>query len=130
MAKKLEGFEKVVQTKIGTCTYHFALYEDGTEYKEGDKILVSGQYKGVTVIEKILSKEECEAIFAKNIISEVICKVNTSAYDERVRVREEKEKLKKEMDKLVKALEEDRKYEIFADKSPELAAMLERYKEL
>lgn len=33
---KLEGFSKVAVVKYGCCSYFFAIYDDGNDYKAGD----------------------------------------------------------------------------------------------
>lgn len=45
MAKtKLEGFSRVAVLKFGASyPYYFALYDDGTDYKIGDMVVVSGE---------------------------------------------------------------------------------------
>lgn len=78
---KLEGYKAVAVTKEGCYEkkYFYAVYDDGKVYVAGDKIVVSGANKGILTIEAILTPEECD----KNITAEVICKVDTSAYDKR-----------------------------------------------
>ena len=78
---KLEGYKAVAVTKEGRYgkKYSYAIYDDGEVYKAGDKIVVSGSNKDILTIEEILTPEECNI----NITAEVICKVDTSAYDKR-----------------------------------------------
>lgn len=122
----LKGYYAVAETKQGNCYYHYAIYDDGNTYKVGDKVIVSGRCGDVLEIINILSPEEV----ITNICAEVICKVDTTAYDERVENREKADKLKKEMDKMIKAMDESKKYEMYAEESPELAEMLNEYKSL
>lgn len=42
MATKLAGFNKVAAIKQGYGTYHFAIYDDGFDYKPCDTVIVSG----------------------------------------------------------------------------------------
>lgn len=95
---KLEGYKAVAVTKEGYYEkkYLYAIYSDGETYKAGDKIVVSGANKGVLTIEEILTPEECNT----SITAEVICKVDTLAYDKRVEERKEKAERKKEADKI------------------------------
>lgn len=97
---KLEGYYAVAGTKEGCYEkkYFYAIYDDGKVYATGDKIVVSGANKGILTIEEILTPDECNA----NITAEVICKVDTSAYDKRVEERKEKAERKKEADKIKK----------------------------
>ena len=110
-----------------------SLYDDGKVYVAGDKIVVSGANKGILTIEAILTPEECD----KNITAEVICKVDTSAYDKRVEERKEKaerkkeaDKIKKQMDKMIAEMDQAKRYEMYASDNPELAEKLKAYKEL
>lgn len=132
---KLEGYYAVAGTKEGCYgkKYFYAIYDDGKTYKAGDKIVVSGANKGVLTIEEILTPEECNV----SITAEVICKVDTSAYDKRVEERKEKaerkkeaDKIKKQMDKMITEMDQTKRYEMYASDNPELAEKLKAYKEL
>lgn len=132
---KLEGYKAVAVTKEGCYEkkYFYAVYDDGKVYVAGDKIVVSGANKGILTIEAILTPEECD----KNITAEVICKVDTSAYDKRVEERKEKaerkkeaDKIKKQMDKMIAEMDQAKRYEMYASDNPELAEKLKAYKEL
>lgn len=132
---KLEGYKAVAVTKEGCYEkkYFYDVYDDGKVYVAGDKIVVSGANKGILTIEAILTPEECD----KNITAEVICKVDTSAYDKRVEERKEKaerkkeaDKIKKQMDKMITEMDQTKRYEMYANDNPELAEKLKAYKEL
>ena len=132
---KLEGYKAVAVTKEGCYgkKYSYAIYDDGEVYKAGDKIVVSGSNKDILTIEEILTPEECN----RNITAEVICKVDTSAYDKRVEERKEKaerkkeaDKIKKQMDKIITEMDQTKRYEMYANDNPELAEKLKAYKEL
>ena len=132
---KLEGYKAVAVTKEGCYgnKYYYAIYSDGEIYKVGDKIVVSGANKDILTIEEILTPEECN----RNITAEVICKVDTSAYDKRVEERKEKaerkkeaDKIKKQMDKMITEMDQTKRYEMYANDNPELAEKLKVYKEL
>ena len=132
---KLEGYKAVAVTKEGCYgkKYSYAIYSDGETYKVGDKIVVSGANKDILTIEEILTPEECNV----NITAEVICKVDTLAYDKRVEERKEKaerkkeaDKIKKQMDKMITEMDQTKRYEMYASDNPELAEKLKAYKEL
>ena len=132
---KLEGYKAVAVTKEGCYgkKYSYAIYDDGKVYKAGDKIVVSGLNKDILTIEEILTPEECNA----SITAEVICKVDTSAYDKRMEERKEKaeckkeaDKIKKQMDKMITEMDQTKRYEMYANYNPELAEKLKVYKEL
>lgn len=132
---KLEGYYAVAGTKEGYYgkKYFYAIYDDGKTYKAGDKIVVSGANNGVLTIEEIITPDECN----RNITAEVICKVDTSAYDKRVEERKEKaerkkeaDKIKKQIDKMITEMDQTKRYEMYANDNPELAEKLKAYKEL
>lgn len=131
---KLTGYYAVAVIEEVTCCckkdYYYAVFDDGNTYKAGDQVLVSGCNKDVLTIKEILTVPEAEAKFNKNITSEIICRVDTSAYDQRVENRKKAEKLKKDMDAVIKQMDVTKKYEMYATENPELAALLNQYKEL
>lgn len=131
---KLTGYYAVAVIEEGTgcCKkdYYYAIFNDGSTYKAGDQVLVSGCNKDVMTIKEILTVPEAEAGFTKNITAEIICRVDTSAYDQRVENRKKAEKLKKDMDAVIKQMDVTKKYEMYAAENPELAALLDQYKEL
>lgn len=127
--KKLAGYKAVAVIKLGGCDYHFAIYDDGNIYNPGDKIIVSGN-SSLFTIDEIMSPEEASERFNKNITAEVICKIDTTSYDKRVEKRKEAEKLKKEMDKIIKEIDETKRCEMYTSESPELKEMYKKYREL
>lgn len=131
---KLTGYYAVAVIEEVTCCckkdYYYAVFDDGNTYKAGDQVLVSGCNKDVLTIKEILTVPEAEAKFNKNITSEIICRVDTSAYDQRVENRKKAEKLKKDMDAVIKQMDVTKKYAMYAAENPELAALLDQYKEL
>ena len=131
---KLEGYKAVAVTKEDYYgnKYFYAIFDDGETYKVGDKIVESVN-KDIFTIWKILSPEECNA----NITREVICKIDTSAYDKRVKERKEKAerkkeagKIKKQMDEMITEMNQTKYYEMYARGNSELAEKLKVYKEL
>ena len=132
MTSKLTGYKQVAEIKQMGKSYYYAIYDDGRRYSPGDEVLVSGAARGkIQTIESILDLEEALSRMGnKNITAEIISYVDTSAYDERVKRREEAEKLKKDMDKVIKQMEENNKYEMYAEKNPELKEMFNAYKAL
>ena len=129
---KLTGYKQVAAIKQQYGTYYYAIYDDGRKYYPGDKVIVSGTANGmVHTISEIITPEEASVRMGnKNITAEVIAYVDTSAYDDRVKRRKEADNLKKKMDKLIKQMEENNKYEMYAEKNSELKEMLETYKKL
>lgn len=125
---KLTGYYGVAETVQSRGKYYYAIYEDQDCYKVGDKILVSGACHDILEIVGILTPEEIEG--KVNITAEVICKVDTKAYEKRVEERRRKMKLKKELDKRLKEIVNEGKYEWAAEKNSEFAKMLEEYKKM
>lgn len=132
MATKLTGYKQVAAVKQGHSTYYYAIYDDGRKYYPGDSVIVSGAASGmVQKIEEIIDPEEAtNRMGNKNITAEVIAYVDMSAYEERVEKRKAAEKLKKNMDKVIKEMDESSKYEMYAERNPELKEMLDTYKKL
>ena len=102
----------------------------------GDNILVSGVNKNVLTIKNIITPEEAKEKGRKDITVEVICKVDTSAYDKRVKERKKAErkkeagKIKKQMDEMITGMNQTKYYDMYASDNPELAEKLKMYKEL
>lgn len=132
MATKLTGYKQVAAIKQGYSTYYYAIYDDGRKYYPGDNVIVSGAASGmVQKIEEIIDLEEAaKRMGNKSITAEVIAYVDTSAYEERVAKRKEATELKKKMDQVIKQMDESNKYEMYAERNPELKDMLETYKKL
>ena len=129
---KLTGYKQVAAIKQGYSTYYYAIYDDGRKYYPGDSVIVSGAASGmVQKIEEIIDPEEAaKRMGNKSITAEVIAYVDTSAYEERVAKRKEAVELKKKMDQVIKQMDESNKYEMYAERNPELKEMLEAYKKL
>ena len=127
--KKLVGFKKVAVIEMSGTNYYYALYDE--DINVGDTVLVSGAANGkLLIIKDIVTTKESEEVFNKNITAEVMCKVDLSAYNTRVKNREEAEKIRKEMDKKIAEMDEMNKYVMYAERSPELMEMLTKYREL
>lgn len=126
---KLEGYSKVAVVKYGCCKYFFAIYDDGNDYQAGDMCLFSGGSTPAK-LEEVISVEEAARRMNKNITSEVIGRVDTTAYDKRVEQRKEKEKLKKELDKRKKEIQARLDDEYYASKDEIYAEMLRQYENL
>lgn len=138
---KLEGYYAVAVTEEGIGynkrNYYYAIFDDGNIYKVGDQVIVSGSNNDVLEIKDIITLEEAKEKGRKDITAEVICKVDTLAYDKRVEERKEKaerkkeaDKIKKQMDKMIAEMDQTKRYEMYASDNPELAEKLKVYKEL
>lgn len=132
---KLSGYYAVAVVKQkdnegNDKNYHFAIFDDDNIYAIGDEIIVSGFCKGVVRIDNILTPEEAANEFNGNIFAEVVAKVDRSAYLERKAKRSELNKLRREMDDIIKEKFSDKKYELLASEDSELNDLFEAYKEL
>ena len=129
---KLTGYKQVAEIKQECGTYYYAIYDDGRKYYPGDHVLVSGTASGkVQTIRDILEPDEVkEKMNGVNICQEVICYVDDSAYLQRVDDRKRAEKLKKEMNKIVKEMDENSKLEIYAELNPKLKTLLDEYNKI
>lgn len=132
---KLDGYYAVAEIEEGHygMKYFYAIYDDGEIYKTGDKVLVSGANRDILTITDILAPDECSICPT----AEVICKIDTSVYDKRVKERKEKakrrkeaDKIKKQMDKMIEEMDQTNRYEMYASDNFELAEKLKVYKEL
>ena len=128
---KLSGFNKVAVIEQGTGynqkDYFYALYDDNIY--PGDKVLASGSASGLIWTVKDVFEYD-ETIPTKNITAEVICKVDTSAYDKRCANRKKAEELRKQMDKKRKEIEARKDDEYYASLDSEYAEMLTKMKEM
>lgn len=128
MKGKLTGFNRVAIIRYGCIDYHYALYDDNIN--AGDEVLVSGVNKNIVTIIEIISLEEAKFRYNKDIIEEVICKIDRTDYLKRVVDRKTAKEILKKMDKRIAELDNMKKYEWYAEKDEELKEMLSEYLEL
>ena len=106
--------------------YAFALFDD--DVKVNDCVLCdTANGYGVAKIIEIIPKSEYEGT---KVTKEIICKVDFANYENRKENRTKALKLKSEMDKKIKEMQELAVFEMMAEKNPELKEMLEVYKGL
>ena len=108
--------------------YYYALFANDADAQEGDLVVVQTGHHGLALA-TISSLDDTD----KNKVQcsrEIVCVVNTTAFENRKANRAARAKLKKEMDKKVKELQETAIYELLAEKDSTLAAMLEEYTQL
>lgn len=125
----LEGFSKVAVIKYGQLPYHFAIYDDGNDYQVGEMVMLSG-ISNPGRIDEIISVEEAQNRFKKDITAEVIGKIDMTAYDKRVFQRKERERLKKGMEKRKKEVQAMLEDDFFASKDGAYAELLKQYRNL
>ena len=126
--EKLTDYNKLAIINIGCKNYYYALYDDNIQVN--DLVIVTGVAAGT--VHKVLDITEVSKadIDQLDIISEVIGKVDTTAYDKRVEVRKRKSELKATLDKKIAELDEMDKYARYAKLSPEFAELFEQLKAL
>lgn len=116
---KVKFLQGINTTKI----YAFALFDDAI--KCGDTVLCDTQNGySVATIENIVSKDECSDL---TVTKEVVCKVDFTDYDARIKARKDKAALRKEMDRLVKENQELVLFQMLAKENPQMAELLEKY---
>ena len=117
---------KFVQGTNTTKGYAFALFDDNITV--GDLVLcdTSNGYN-VAKVEEIISKADYEGT---TVTKEIICKVDFTDFENRKENRAKAVKLKVDMDKKIKEMQELTLYEMRAEKCPELKEMLDIYKGL
>ena len=127
----LTGYAAVAVIEQGCYNkeYYYAIYADGYNYKVGDKVLVSNN-NDIWTIKRLLTVQQAAEEHKAAITAEVVTHVDNSAYLERIEQRKEAAAIKKDMDKIIKQMDEQMKYDIYAEENPELKKMLERYREL
>lgn len=127
----LTGYAEVAVIEQGCYNkeYYYAIYADGYNYKVGDKVLVSNN-NDIWTIKRLLTVQQAAEERKAAITAEVVTHVDDSAYLKRVEQRKEAATIKKDMDKIIKQMDEKMKYDIYAEENPELKKMLERYREL
>lgn len=125
---KLTGYNKVAVIKMSGVDYYYALYDDSVI--AGDSVLVSGACEKVVVVDEVIATEEVKTKCNKTITAEVKCKVDLSAYNQRVENRIKAEELRKKMDQKIAEMDELNKYVMYAERNPELAQMLTEYQNL
>lgn len=118
---------KFVQGVNTTKNYAFALFDDTVAVNDTVLVDTTNGY-GVAVVNEIHGKVDYEELGCSLPTREVICKIDFTAFDERKNKRAKAIKLKKDMDNMVKSLQEIAVFELLAEKSPELKAMLDEYK--
>lgn len=127
---KLEGYSKVAVVNYGGYyNYHFAIYDDGTDYQVGDMVVLSNG-SAPAKIKEIIDVGEAAKRYSKNITAEVIGRVDTTAYDKRVERRKAKEELKQELNKRKQEIQKKLDDEYYASKDETYAEMLRKYESL
>ena len=105
--------------------YYYALFD---EYFIGDLVVVQTGHHGLALAEIV--EIQCDGKDKVKCSREIVSRVSMEAFYERQEKRKALAKLKQDMDKKVKELQETAIYEMLAEKDPALASMLTEYKQL
>ncbi len=129
--KMLVGNYNVAMVKFlqGTNTvkgYAFALFDNNIRVDDFVLCDTSNGY-GVAKVTEIIPQDIYEGA---SVTKEIICNVDFTDFEQRQENRKQAKKLKAEMDKKIKTLQELTLYEMMAEKCPELKDMLDTYKKL
>lgn len=106
--------------------YVFVAYEDMTE---GDVVVVDTA-NGFQLATVVGLAETLPDSIPVGRLKDVVCKVDMSAYLERIENQKKAAELKTKMDEKVKVLQIQAIYEMLAEKDPALKAMLDEYRKL
>lgn len=116
---------KFIQGANATKGYAFALFDN--DIGVDDFVLCDTAYGyNVARVIEVMPQDTYEG----KVTKEIICKVDFADFETRKANREKAKKLKAEMDKKIKNLQEVAVYEMMAEKCPELKEMLDAYKKL
>ena len=107
-------------------TYRYALYDSGIQPE--DIVVVQTGHHGLAVARVVSTDGEPNGPVSHG--REIVCKVDTTAFEERKARAAQLVELKARMDQKVQQLQKAAVYEMLAEKDPELAAMLQAYKDL
>ena len=106
--------------------YAFACFDDSLIVGEHVLCDTSNGYHVAKIVD-FRAKEFYSGVPATK---EIICRVDFTEFEDRKRIRKERNMLKAEMDRLVSQNQEMIIYQAIAEKNPEMAEMLEHYKKL
>ena len=109
---------------IAFKTYEYANYEP--DLKANDLVVVMSAHHGMGLAEVVEIKEQTNA----ELYREIVAKVDTFDFDNRVAVRKQAAELKAKMQERAKQLQDIALYQMLAKEDPEMAKMLQEYKAL
>lgn len=106
--------------------YYFKAYEI---LNVDDVVVVDTQY-GYQLATVIEAEPEVSSSGAKKITKSVVCRVDFTAFNDRMEKVEKARRIKELMDARIEKLKENTFYEMMTEKDPELKAMLNEYNAL
>ncbi len=125
---EITGNYKIAKVKFlqGTNTtklFAFALFDGSIEQDDFVLCDIRNGYN-VAKVEEIVSRENHSGV---TVTKEIICKVDFSDFNARIKSRKDKVALKKEMDRIVKENQELVVFQILAKENPQMAELLNKY---
>lgn len=124
----ITGYTQAIKIKFvddsRPCGYVYASFEP--ELKVGDLVVVKPAHHDIALarVDEILEGTDYE------IKREVICKVDTSAYSQRVKLRNQAAELKAKMQERARQLQDIALYQMLAKDDPAMQALLDEYQAL
>lgn len=127
--QKLTGFVNVADVQflkddVAFRTFEYANYDP--DLKAGDVCVVMSAHHGMGLAEVVDIKETPSG----DLFREIVCKVDTSAYDNRVEMRRKTAELKEKMQERAKQLQDIALYQMLAKEDPAMQELLEQFKAL
>ena len=131
----ITGNYKVAMVKFvqGTNTvkgYAFALFDETIEVNDLVLCDTANGYSVAKVTDIIVKEDYTPSYDAEKVRKEIICKVDFTDFEARKEAREKKNKIKKQMDEMLKNNQELILYQAIAKENPAMAELLEEYKSL
>lgn len=131
-SEEIPMFENYVVAKIqflnDVPVYPYALYD--SDVRVGDTVVVQTGHHGFSLAQVDSIDTDPNAKKEVKCGRQVVCKVDFSAYNARQDALRRAEELKRSMDAMLKETQAMAIYEMFAEKNPNLKAMLNEFKTL
>lgn len=127
-ADNITGYTQAIKIKFvddsRPCGYVYASFEP--ELKVGDLVVVKPAHHDIALarVDEILEGTDYETK------REVICTVDTSAYSQRVKLRNQAAELKAKMQERARQLQDIALYQMLAKDDPAMQALLDEYQAL
>lgn len=123
----LKGYKIVgVKFRENDTTYYFASYEKGLKVNDLVCVHTRFGFNIATVAAINVDAKEVQC----SVTEQVICKINTTAYDERVKQAERIQELEKVLDQKLKDAQKLAIFEMFSKNDEEFSKLLSEYKSL
>lgn len=127
VVSNIKNYLNIVRVRISgeakPCSHLYANFEP--DVKLGDLLVVKQPYgMAVAIVEEILEGDDF------TVQREVVTKVDTEAFNNRVRVRQQPAELKAKMEERAKQLQDVALYKMLAENDPDMKELLNEYQAL